>query len=202
MLYAPPLHARRPNDFYKTPRELAIGLRVGLRCAGMDLPTPIHDPCAGDGCLIDRLGLDGSGSDLFPGDYPSDRRLSTTPTDARDLPALTGALNGARAIVTNPPYDRDALPIVENAVELVFKGAVEMAAMLLPAPWEAAGTPRRVALMRAMNLRIVCGWRPVWIEGTNGGGKQNFAWYVWTRDTPPFPRLQVVTLPDVEVFAA
>ena len=62
-----------------------------------------------------------------------------------------------------------------------------MTALLLPALWEAAGGPRCVALMRAKAPRIVCCWRPIWIEGTAGGGKLNYAWHVWTRKAPVFP---------------
>jgi hypothetical protein len=51
----------------------------------------------------------------------------------------------------------------------------------------AASGPRRVALMRAMDFRIVCCWRPVWVEGAAGGGKLNYAWHVWTREASSFP---------------
>jgi hypothetical protein len=175
---------------------------AGLRRAGLKFPTPIHDPCAGDGALLDGLGLPGSGSDLFPGAYPADSRLLPAPVDARDPKALARVLNGARALVSNPPFGRDALPIAECMVELVHAGSVEMAALLLPALWETAGGPRRVALMRAMNLRIVCCWRPVWIEGTHGGGKLNYAWHVWAREAPPFPRVLQVTREEAEAWRA
>jgi hypothetical protein len=132
-LYAPLRHDRRANDFYRTPACLAAGLMAGLRRAGLKFPTPIHDPCAGDGALLDGLGLPGSGSDLFPGAYPSDSRLLPEPVDARDPNALAQVLNGARALVSNPPFGRDALPIAECMVELVHAGRVEMAALLLPA---------------------------------------------------------------------
>jgi hypothetical protein len=201
-LYAPPRHDRRANDFYRTPFDLAFGLLAGLRRAGLKLPTPIHDPCAGDGALLDGLGLTGSGSDLFPDAYPSDSRLLTAPVDARDPKALARVLNGARALVSNPPFKRDALPIAESLVELVHAGSVEMAALLLPALWEAAGSPRRVALMREMDLRILCCWRPTWIEGTAGGGKLNYAWHVWTREPPPFPHAIQVTLEEAETWRA
>jgi hypothetical protein len=76
-----------------------------------------------------------------------------------------------------------------------------MAALLAPALWEAASGPRRVTLMRAMALRIVCCWRPIWIEGTAGGGKLN-AWHVWTREAPPFPHAIQVTREEAEAWRA
>jgi hypothetical protein len=119
VLYAPPRYARRANDFYQTPADLAGGLLAGLRRAGLNLPTPVHDPSSGDATLLDGLGLTGSGSDLFPGAYPSDARLLPEPVDARDPKALARVLNGAGALVSNPPFGRDALPIAESVVELV-----------------------------------------------------------------------------------
>jgi hypothetical protein len=152
--------------------------------------------------LLDGLGLTGSGSDLFPGAYPSDPRLLPAPVDARDPKAVARVLNGARALVSNPPFGRDALPIAESMVELVRAGNIEMAALLLPALWETAGGPRRVALMRAMDLRIVCCWRPIWIEGTDGRGKLNYAWHVWTREAPLFPYAIQVTREEAEAWRA
>ena len=111
-------------------------------------------------------------------------------------------LNNARALVSNPPFGRDALPIAESLVELVHAGSVEMAALLAPALWEAASGPRRVTLMRAMALRIVCCWRPIWIEGTAGGGKLNYAWHVWTREAPLFSLAIQVTRSEAEARRA
>ena len=114
-LYPPPQHARRENNFYKTQVDLAAGLLAGLRRAGLTLPAPLHDPCAGDAALLDGLGL--VGSDLFPAAYPSDARLLLAPVDARDPKALARVLNNARALVSNPPFGRDALPIAESLIE-------------------------------------------------------------------------------------
>ncbi len=181
MLYGPPLHARRANDFYRTPPDLAHGLMAGLQRVGVAAPIKVHDPCAGDGSLLDALSCSGgrSGSDLFPGNYPRDPRLCPKPVDARDPDALRGVLDGADGLISNPPYDQHALPIAESVVQLVREGTVKLAALLLPALWETASTPRRTALMRSMTCRIVVCWRPVWIEGTKGGGKLNHAWHVW-----------------------
>ena len=63
-LYPPPQHARHENNFYKARVDLAPGLLAGLRQAGLTLPAPLHDPCAGDGALLDGLGLVGFGSDF------------------------------------------------------------------------------------------------------------------------------------------
>ena len=52
-LYAPPPPHRRANGFYRTPVNLTVGLPAGLRRVGLMLPAPIHEPCAGDGALLD-----------------------------------------------------------------------------------------------------------------------------------------------------
>ena len=162
--------------------ELAASLLAGLRRAGLTLPAPLHDPCAGDAALLDGLGL--VGSDLFPAAYPSDSRLLLAPVDARDRHALARVLGDARALVSNLPFERDALPIAEAWSS--WSAPAMSRWPRAPPLWEAAGGPRRVALMRAMDLRIVCCWRPVWIEGTAGGGKLNYAWDAWTREAPLF----------------
>jgi hypothetical protein len=186
MFYSPPEHARHLRDHYATPPELVHALVIGLRQGGLTLPTPVHDPCAGAGKLIDeltRLGFTATGSDLHPDEYPPHPAVPRFPVDAGgDEPTLPQAamLVGARSIVTNPPYGRQAERIVEAGVRAVRNGAVGTAAYLLPLPWEAAGRPSRLKLMRAVRLRIVCCWRPEWIDGTGGGGKMNYAWLVWT----------------------
>ncbi len=183
MLYAPPRHARRARDFYSTPPELTAALRLGLPQLGLDLPVPAYDPCAGDGRLLQALGAPGFGSDLFPAAYPACPWIIDAPVDASDPDALAEALGASRAIVSNPPYGRDAARIVHACVKLLEADAIELAALLLPLPWEAAGSASRLALMRhaLFRGRIVCCWRPEWIEDTGGGGKMNSAWLVWAR---------------------
>jgi hypothetical protein len=182
--YAPATHTRRTNDHYPTPPDLARALPLGLPLAGIVLPRPLYDPCCGDGALLDALGS-GFGSDLCPRSYPYDQRRNPISVDARDPDALAAMLGPARSLVTNPPYGRDAQPIVEAGVELVRKGAIELAAFLVPLPWESAGG--RVDLLRRMRVRVVPCWRSVWVPGTQGGGKMNYVWLVWTRDLPTFP---------------
>jgi hypothetical protein len=185
VLYAVRKHPRRPRDFYSTPPELTRALLAGLKKLGLALPTPVYDPCAGDGRLVETLGLDmpAWGSDATPDAYPASPWLSDAPVDARDPDALRVVLGPSRSIVTNPPYGRDAAKVARACVTLVERGAIGLAALLLPLPWEAAGSPDRLMLVQhpLMRGRIVACWRPEWVEGTGGGGKMNSAWLVWTR---------------------
>jgi hypothetical protein len=185
MLYAPPQHARRTRDHYVTPPDVARALPIGLALAGLELPVPIYDPCCGEGALLDALGLPAFGSDLYPNDYASRLNFSTTPVDARNPRALAEAIGCARSIVCNPAYGNQAAAIVDAGVDLVRNGTIDLAAYLTPLPWIAAGS--RVELMNSATLVITCNWRPLWIEGTKGGGKMNSCWIVWTRERTRFP---------------
>ena len=95
------------------------------------------------------------------------------------------AKGDCRSLVTNPPYGRKAEPIVRAGVKLVERETIELAAFLVPLPWESAA--RRSGLMRSMTLRIVPCWRSVWVPGTKGGGKMNYVWLVWTNTKATFP---------------
>ncbi len=180
--YAPATHEKRAHQHYPTPVDLARALPLGLALAGCALPWPLYDPCAGEGALLSALDGPAFGSDLHPEAYPSRSFVLPYPVDARDPEALDAALGSARSIVTNPPYGRDAEPIVRAVVTLVQARRIQLAAFLLPIPWETAGS--RYFLLCEMTLRIVPLWRSVWVQGTRGGGKMNYAWLVWTDDPP------------------
>ena len=183
--YSAKTHDLRPHQHYPTPVDLARALPLGLSMAGLELPRPVYDPCCGEGALLDALGGLTRASDLHPDAYPPRIDRWTTPVDARSYNALVAALGSTRSIATNPPYGRDAEPIVRVGVQLVRDGLIELAAFLVPLPWEAAGS--RFAILCDMTLRIVPCWRSVWVPGTKGGGKMNYVWLVWTR-AKRFPR--------------
>ncbi len=183
--YSPPAHKRHAHQHYPTPPDLAQALVDGLAQAGLDLPRPVYDPCCGAGALLDALGGRAIGSDLHPDDYPARLDCWATPVEAKDPDALARAKGSARALTSNPPYGRDAQPIVEAGVELVRRHAIELAAFLVPLPWEAAAG--RFDLLRSMRARIVPTWRSAWVPGTRGGGKMNYVWLVWTDALTFFP---------------
>jgi hypothetical protein len=185
MLYAPPQHARQARDHYTTPVDVARALLIGLHQAGIELPVPLFDCCCGEGALLDALGLPAFGSDKFPHDYASRFNFSTTPVDARYPQALAEVIGSARSIVCNPAYGNQAPAIVKAGVELVRNGTIDLAAYLVPLPWIAAGS--RVELMNNATLIVTCNWRPLWIEGTKGGGKMSSNWIVWTRKKTNLP---------------
>ena len=185
IFYSPATHELRAHQHYPTPPDLAQALPLGLALAGIELPRPLHDPCAGEGALLDALGGPRFGSDLHPEAYPRTFRIWPDPINASKPDDVASVLGVSRAIVTNPPYGRDAQPIVAAGVELVRRGQVDLAAFLVPLPWEAAAG--RLDILVQMRARIVPTWRSTWVPGTKGNGKMNYTWLVWTKEIPAFP---------------
>ncbi len=185
---------RSPADFYPTPPDLTRGLIDGLAQAAIALPGPILEPCCGTGAMATVLaaesGLKVVGSDLYPEAYTEAAALyaTTSPVDARDAGALLRVieLTGAAALVTNPPYGRDHHRIAEAFLHLLRGGSIRFAALLVPHQFDAAERRPHLFQDPLCALRIVLPWRPVWVAGTNGGGKISSAWWVWT--TEPRPR--------------
>jgi hypothetical protein len=163
---------------------------------------------------LDHLGVGGLGSDRFPEAYPRREWIHEDPIDARDPNEVYEVLGPCRSIVTNPPTKDDqagkqkpqapknelerryrknwpaykqkepAADIAYACLRLLKMDAIELFALLLPLPFEAAGGSTRLALMRSpfFRARVVCCWRPEWIDGTGGGGQMNHAWFMWARD--------------------
>jgi hypothetical protein len=176
-LYPPPQHARRENNFYKRQVDLAAGLLAGLRRAGLTLPAPLHDPCAGDAALLDGLGFFGSGSDPFPAAHPSDARLLLAPVDARSEGAGAGPERRPRACLesafrTRPPNRQEhgrvgpCRPCRDGRAPPTRPvGGREHP--------EARGADAGDGSPHCLLLATT------WVEETAGRGKLNYAWHVW-----------------------
>ena len=184
-------YARKENDFYPTPSDLAISLALGLPRLGLDLPSVALDPCGGDGALRRALrpfGVEVRLSDLYPDKYPgADGYVASQPLDASDPEHLQYAfeLAGAdcTAIITNTPHNTDeACAIVRNLVALVEEQQVEFAAALFRSIWGAE--PGRLAYLNRPSFfgEILCCWRPRWIVGSQGSPMHAYAWYVWRKE--------------------
>jgi DNA (cytosine-5)-methyltransferase 1 len=189
---------------------LIVGLdRLGIQLPGPAFDPCAGD--GGLLSTLDDLGVPGFGSDRFPDAYPRRKWIHEEPIDARDHGEVYEALGPCRSLITNPPTEDakaggKRLPPPKNALERRFRknfprytkkglaadiayachtllrvNAIGFVALLLPLPFEAAGGPKRLALMRSpfFRGRIVCGWRPRWIKGTKGGGTMNHCWFIW-----------------------
>jgi hypothetical protein len=184
-------YARKENDFYPTPRDLAISLALGLPRLGLDLPRVALDPCGGDGALrraLRSFGVEVRLSDLYPEMYPgADGYVTSEPLDASEPEQLRHAFELARdcsAIVTNTPHNtKEACAIVENLIALVEGRQVDFVATLFRSIWGAE--PGRLRYLNRPSFfgEILCCWRPRWIPGSEGSPMHAYAWYVW-RNTP------------------
>jgi hypothetical protein len=193
-------YARKANDFYPTPSDLAISFAFGLPELGLQLPRVALDPCGGDGALrraLTPFGIDVKLSDLYPDKYQgADGYVTSQPLDASDLGQLRCALELAgidcTVIITNTPHNTaEACAIVRNLVALVEAQQVDFVAALFRAIWGAE--PGRLPYLNRPSFlgEILCCWRPRWIAGSQGSPMHAYAWYVWRKESRSGPSLKV-----------
>ena len=163
---------RRKHDKYATPYECVIDLLPHLRPKAR-----FCEPCAGDGALVDHLTRHGfvcaSARDIHP------RRDDIDKKDA--LRTLTGNI---QYYITNPPWTREILhPLIEVLSDQYPTW------LLFDADW--AHTKQAIPYLPRCRKIIPIG-RVKWIPNSEHVGKDNAAWYLFTRDRfPPtifFPR--------------
>jgi hypothetical protein len=193
-------YARKENDFYPTPSDLAISLALGLPRLGLDLPSVALDPCGGGGALrraLRPLGVEVRLSDLYPDKYPgADGYVASQPLDASEPEHLQFAFElagaGCTAIITNTPHNtHEACAIVRNLVALAEGQRVDFVAALFRAIWGAE--PGRLPYLNRPSFfgEILCCWRPRWIAGSQGSPMHAYAWYIWRKEPRSGPSLKV-----------
>ena len=158
---------REKLDFYSTPMEAVKPLLPHL------LPgSSFCEPCAGAGDLVRHLEAAGlrcvSAFDVEPR-HDSIRRHDASWITKDDL-------NGAKYIITNPPWDRTPLhQIIERC------SAIAPTWLLFDADW--------MHTKQAANHLLYC-WtivsvgRVKWIADSDMAGKDNCCWYLF-KDTIP-----------------
>lgn len=153
---------RVEKDFYRTidPRAVAA-LAPHLKAE-----TRFCEPCAGAGDLMDQLTALGHicarARDIAP------QREDIEQKDA--LTTLTGNID---CFITNPPWSRNILhPLIEFLAEQAPTW------LLFDADW--AHTKQSAPYMR-LCTDIVSVGRLIWIPGTTMTGKDNVAWYRFSK---------------------
>ncbi len=102
------------------------------------------------------------------------------PLSMTDVEALLGFRPDA--IITNPPYGKDAVRALEKALELMEaeKGYV---AFLMRHEWDAAKGRAKLIDHPAFMAKITLRFRPLWVkpkEGEKPGSPRfSFAWFCW-----------------------
>jgi hypothetical protein len=154
---------RVEKDFYRTidPRAVAA-LAPHLKPQ-----TRFAEPCAGAGDLIKALEEIGHRC-VWQSDIAFD-----DPVDAAML-NMEVVAPYADAVITNPPWTRNELhPIIENL------SAGLPTWLLFDADW---AHTRQSAPYMGRCTDIVSIGRLIWIPGTTTSGKDNCAWYRFSRD--------------------
>lgn len=157
---------RNRHDLYPTPYEPCIPPL--LRFLGPE--TRFYEPCAGDGRLIGYLQEHGhvceGASDLVPQDK------CILPLDALHL--TTTVAYDARRYITNPPWTRSILhPLI------LHLSSLHPTWLLFDADW--AHTKQARPYLKYCWMVVSIG-RVKWIPGTKHQGKDNAAWYFFTRE--------------------
>jgi len=150
---------RIERDFYPTPYAAVIPLIAHLP----QKPFTFVEPCAGDGRLIDHLGLHNGvcihASDIEP---QSDEIMEM---DCFDVNAK------AQYIITNPPWNRKILhPMIEHFSNIAPTW------FLFDSDW--MHTKQSVSYLTKLKKVVSIG-RVKWIEGSNSVGKDNCCWYLF-----------------------
>jgi hypothetical protein len=161
---ASPTNTRETDDFYATPHDCTEAL---LAAEGDRMPAIVWDPCCGAGDIA--LVLQQHGREVVATDLV-DRGYGQGSVDFLLQPTAR-----ARAIVTNPPFNR-AEAFLRHAAEL----GIEYVAFLHKADWlnaadrgvmiETVWCPARCYLLQ---------WRPDFKN--QGAPTMNCNWYVFTR---------------------
>lgn len=169
---------RQFADLYQTPEPV-----TDIVMASLGLSGRFWEPFAGQGKIcraLQKRGFEVIASDVMDHGYPLDFQCDFFDVGKRwPIPQFDH-------VVSNPPYGpRNSLivPIVERLLEIrPHHGVV---ALLLPAEFDsrrtATGIFRDCPYFRG-KVKIL--GRIIWIEGTDQGGMENHAWFVWGRPGP------------------
>lgn len=152
--------ARVEKDFYRT-----IDPRAGAALAPhLEAETRFWEPCIGDGDLVNQLVGFGHVCE-----WGSDVSME----NGED--ALSIRDTGGLPIITNPPWSR---PILHAMIDH-FVNVAPYCWLLFDADW--AHTKQSAPYMKYCSDIVSVG-RLIWIPGTTMSGKDNCAWYRFSRD--------------------
>jgi hypothetical protein len=166
-------------DWWPTPPCLTAAL---VRFVLPEVPGAIWESAAGDGRLAAAMrdaGRDVLATDLLPrgdGVRQCDFLHDDLPLEAC-----------CRAIVTNGPF-RELDRFLTRGLQLLDRGAASALVLLLRS--DAVSADCRADALNRASAEFCCSWRPVWLPGTQGGGRWSNSWIVWHagQHGPPITR--------------
>lgn len=155
---------RRERDFYQTPREPVLPLLPHLLDS-----TMFHEPCAGDGALVDILKAEGhvpcGKSDIEP------MRADVGRAEVASLERCDGDV-----FITNPPW-----PLKGQKGEPTISIARHLSEIAPTWLLLSADFAHNVYFNKLSDrcLKIVAVGRVKWIPDSKNAGKDNCAWYLF-----------------------
>jgi len=156
---------RRDRDFYPTPYEAVVPLLPHL-----EERTWFDEPCAGDGALVMHLNKHGHVCD-YAGDI-TPRADWITQRNAMELPKEIWG-GSVQCFITNPPWDREILHTLIPRLS-----DIAPTWLLFDADW--MHTKQSSPYMPRCK-KVVSVGRVKWIPDSKMTGKDNCAWYLFTK---------------------
>jgi len=156
---------RIEKDFYRTIDPRAVQALAPHLTTG----TVYAEPCYGDGDLVREMALNG-----FSCGWASDISEPAVGYELDAMALTKDHLASIDMIITNPPWSR---PLLHGMIEH-FSGLCP-AWLLFDADW--AHTKQSAPFMELCTDILSVG-RLIWIPGTTTSGKDNCAWYRFSRE--------------------
>lgn len=164
-------HERRDHDFYATPAWCTEALFTYWLFGRFG---KVWEPACGNGAMAKVLEQkqDTYCSDLIDRDYGA---------CGVDFLKQEAMLGGTKSIITNPPFGKEAEKFLRHALVLT-EGAGYVAFLLRNEFCSAKGRTDLFGKNSRFAAKIVLTKRPMWIEGTKGSPRHNYAWYIFGPD--------------------
>lgn len=151
-------------DKYYTPLHATIPLFKHLKNN-----TKFIEPCAGDGRLIRHLETAGHKCV-----YACDISPECDGIEQNDVLFFGGSLPECDLIITNPPWEREAL---HKMIDKFTSHADTW--LLFDADWAHTA---QASQFKTLCRKIVSIGRVQWIEGSKTSGMENCAWYFFSKE--------------------
>lgn len=170
---------RKPNDLYSTPSWVTEALLPHLPLLN---GAVIWEPAAGEGAIVEVLRARLPRCDVYASDLAPPIGFEAK-VDGHDFLGEPPRMH-ADAVITNPPYGRDAIKFIERALE-VTRPTRGIVAMLLRTQFDHAPLYRAVFRQHpAWSKKLMLTRRIVWfVEPDTGkpkaGPSDCHAWFIW-----------------------
>lgn len=99
---------------------------------------------------------------------------------------------GCNAIITNPPFGKDAEKFIRHSLKLLSGNPEGFIAMLLPVDFDSAKTRRDIFTenhgLLSFAGKLILTKRITWFEPARASPSANHAWYIW-QQSYDFPQI-------------